>query len=237
MTIPLAPWRRPPPDPGHQPVVSYPKPPAPDPGPPAHNLRLYDGLTSGYNPGLWAQPAAGMTVAYAPPPAPRPPRPVPLPAGAWRPAGMPAPAPPSRPAGPGRAVVWSAPPPKPAQRPAPIADGAFRITAPELELACGGDGINYDPPPEAAGTGLQATNPDGSWVVHPLSVIHPGSQVGDEGPINEAFLSTPVVYLCAGRPYMLSSPVVIPDGATLYLNRAAIDRTMIHPGAGATIYD
>jgi hypothetical protein len=97
--------------------------------------------------------------------------------------------------------------------------------------------VNYDPPPEAGGTGLQQTNPDGSWVVHPLSVIHPGSTIGDEGPINEAFLSTPVVYLCAGRPYALGSPVVVPDGATLHLNRAAIDRDMIMLGEGATIND
>ncbi|MBO0836106.1 MAG: hypothetical protein J2P28_11375, partial [Actinobacteria bacterium] len=95
----------------------------------------------------------------------------------------------------------------------------------------------YDPPPEAAGTGLQATNPDGSWVVHPLSVIHPGSTIGDEGPINEAFLSTPVVYLAAGRPFALASPVYVPNGATLHLNRAAIDRTMIIAGDGATIND
>jgi hypothetical protein len=97
--------------------------------------------------------------------------------------------------------------------------------------------VNYDPPPEAGGTGLQQTNPDGSWVVHPLSVIHPGSRVGDEGPINEAFLSTPVVHLCAGRPYALSSPVVVPDGATLHLNRAAIDREQINVGEGAIVHD
>jgi hypothetical protein len=97
--------------------------------------------------------------------------------------------------------------------------------------------INYDPPDTAMGTGLFCSSQDGSMVVHPLSVIHPGSTVGDEGPINEAFLITPVVYLCAGRPYALASPVVIPNGATLYCNRAAIDRSMIITGDGAEIHD
>jgi hypothetical protein len=106
-----------------------------------------------------------------------------------------------------------------------------------LALADPAGWVNYDPPEEAGGTGLQQTNADGSWVVHPLSVIHPGSRIGDEGPINEAFLSTPVVYLCAGRPYALSSPVVVPDGATLHLNRAAIDREQIQVGEGATLVD
>jgi hypothetical protein len=87
------------------------------------------------------------------------------------------------------------------------------------------------------GTGLIQSQPDGSIVVHPLSVVEPGCEVGDEGPINESLLVSPVVYLAAGRPYALASQVVIPNGATLYCNRAAIDRDMFVLGEGATVYD
>jgi hypothetical protein len=104
-----------------------------------------------------------------------------------------------------------------------------------VAYAC--DDINYDPPEWSAGTGLMQSMPDGSVCVHPLSVVEPYCDIGDDGPINEGFLMSPVVRLCAGRPYALGGPVVVPSGATLHLNRAAIDRDMIQLGEGAAIID
>lgn len=219
MTV-LMPWVREDPDlTDYQPVIAYPKPPPADPGPP----RVAAGP---------AGSGGATAVAYAP--APAVPARVPAPAPpVWAPKVPGAPAP-SRP---GRAVpaavTWCRPPPPgPA---APAKPGRTQVTASEPPPL--GFEVNYDPPDTAMGTGLFCSNQDGSMVVHPLSVVHPGSTIGDEGPINEAFLISPVVYLCAGRPYALASPVVIPNGATLYCNRAAIDRSMFVTGEGATIYD
>lgn len=224
----VAPWQRPEPDlTDYRPVTAYPAPKPADPGAgriPASNAP--------------AVPAPSRMVAWAPAAAPARPVPAPPPPGTWHPKS-PGPARARSahlPAGPGK-VTWCRPVPAcPGTGPASRGRPQVTISTPP-EAAGEGCDINYDPPPEAAGTGLQCTNPDGSWVVHPLSVIHPGSTIGDEGPINEAFLSTPVVYLAAGRPYALASPVVIPDGATLYVNRAAIDRAMFLIGDGATVYD
>lgn len=211
-----APWRRdfaP-----SRPVLAYPPPKPEDPGRRPSPVAARPVRT----------PAGHVT--WTPPPAPPAPARPAAPA-AWQPAprGQLQVAP----CGPRRLVLDYAGPPRPLRvltRPA----GRYDFTA---APAPDRDGINYDPPPESAGTGLQQTNPDGSWVVHPLSVIHPGSAVGDEGPINEAFESTPVVHLCAGRAYALASRVVVPDNADLYLNRAVIDRDMITAGDGAVIHD
>lgn len=216
----IAPWQR-----VHapsRPPLSQPPPPPPDPGP----------KTPSAPPSQTPLRPAARSVPYAPGPAA--PGRVPASSGkAWAPAGAAvSPAAPA-PARPGARASWVLPHPPAIMQPVRCHQFGNPVLAGDNPL----NWVNYDPPPEAGGTGLQQTNPDGSWVVHPLSVIHPGSRIGDEGPINEAFLSTPVVYLCAGRPYALSSPVVVPDGATLHLNRAAIDRDMIQPGEGASILD
>lgn len=97
--------------------------------------------------------------------------------------------------------------------------------------------MNYDPPPEAAGTALLAAQGDNAVLVAPLSRIHPHSPIGDEGPINEAYLTSPVVKLTAGAPYDLRSPVYVPPAGKLYLNDALVNREMIHMGWGAVIVD
>lgn len=132
------------------------------------------------------------------------------------------------------AVTWCNPVPPPRRAPYRPALALALLSAPAG--CCDGD-VNYDPPPWSAGTGLMQSQPDGSIVVNPLSVVEPGCPIGDEGPINEAFLSSPVVRLAAGRPFALSSEVVIPDGATLHVNRAVIDREMFRVGEGAAVYD
>jgi|SRR5215467_1902800 len=225
-TVLVRPWQR-----AHvpsRPPENQPPPPVPDPGP------RFPAAPPSQTP---LRPAA-QSVPYNQVPT-EPPGPQVRTAGrAWVPAGAAATLPQSAapaPARPGARASWANLPVPPR-----IASPTACPGAAWPQQAAAGDPygwVNYDPPPEAAGTGLQQTNPDGSWVVHPLSVIHPGSTIGDEGPINEAFLSTPVVYLCAGRPYALGSPVVVPDGATLHLNRAAIDREMIQVGEGAEVRD
>lgn len=221
MTAPtLAPWQRP--KVASRPPANQPPPPPPDYGPPAPTAP----------PSQTPLRPVARSVPYAPAPT-VPAGNVPRAAGrAWAPAGAavspaaPAPAPP------GARASWVLPVPPPIMQPV----RCHQFGGPAI-VDNPANWVNYDPPPEAGGTGLQQTNADGSWVVHPLSVIHPGSRIGDEGPINEAFLSTPVVYLCAGRPYALGSPVVVPDGATLHLNRAAIDRDQIQLGEGASLID
>jgi len=98
-------------------------------------------------------------------------------------------------------------------------------------------GVNYDPPPESAGSGLIQGQGDAAVLVGPLAVIEPGSTVGDEGPINEAFLFSSVVKLTAGAVYRLLSPVHVPPGGKLYLQNAVISRARINLGTGAVIVD
>lgn len=215
----LAPWQRR--KVASRPPANQPPPPPPDYGPPAPTAP----------PSQTPLRPVARSVPYSQVPAV--PARGPSPAGrAWAPAGAALTTTVPAPARPGARASWVLPVPANITQPL----RCHQFGAPVLGDNPA-DWVNYDPPPEAGGTGLQQTNADGSWVVHPLSVIHPGSRIGDEGPINEAFLSTPVVYLCAGRPYALSSPVVVPDGATLHLNRAAIDREQIHVGDGAAVID
>lgn len=160
--------------------------------------------------------AGAAVVAYAPA-APAPARPPSRPGAGWAPSGL------------HPAITTQA---------GRLAAATVTYNAPALPLGrrCAGD-INYDPPEWSAGTGLFQSNPDGSIVVFPLSVVEPGCAIGDEGPINEAFIVSPVVHLACGRPFALASRVVVPAGATLYCNRAAIDREMIEAGEGATVHD
>jgi hypothetical protein len=100
------------------------------------------------------------------------------------------------------------------------------------------DGINYDPPPETAGSALIQQQGDAAVLVAPLSAIAPGTAIGDEGPINEAYLYSTVVKLTAGATYLLQPPgVYVPAGGKLYLQRAVIDRSLLNLGAGAVIVD
>lgn len=97
--------------------------------------------------------------------------------------------------------------------------------------------LNTDPPDVVMGTALIQGQNDNAVTVAPLSVIYPGSTIGDEGPINEAYLTSPVVKLLAGRVYDLLSPVQIPDGGKLYLNSAIINRALVYLGLGSVIVD
>ena len=98
-------------------------------------------------------------------------------------------------------------------------------------------GINYDPPPESAGSGLIQGQGDAAALVGPLATIEPGSTIGDEGPINEAYLFSSVVKLTAGAVYTLLSGVHVPPGGKLYLQNAVINRALINLGTGAVIVD
>jgi hypothetical protein len=209
-----APWRR---DWAPSlPPRNVPPPPPPDPGP---RTRLLDPGTPGATAVAWAPPAVPARQYPASPTG-----------QGWAPAGLPAPGIRVQASRAAAAVSWSRPAPPLARRPA----GKHKL-APRTE-PCLSD-VNYDPPEYSMGTGLMAGMPDGSIAVYPLSVVEPGCTVGDEGPINEAFLVSPVVRLAAGRPFALGSHIVIPAGATLYLNRASVDRDMITIGEGAAIID
>jgi hypothetical protein len=99
---------------------------------------------------------------------------------------------------------------------------------------------NADPPPFTAGTGLLQAQADNAVIVAPMSMtVPPGTVPGvdDSGPVNEAYLTSPVVKLLAGQVYNLLGNIYVPDNAKLYLNHAAIDRSMIVLGAGAVIVD
>lgn len=231
MTAPVAAWARPWLERDGQPlpVVAYPPPKKPDPGPREREPKKA--------PAGPVVPAAGVAWAgQRRPLCPAPAAPAPPP---WRPARAAVSQSKRRPAPPSHTVTWSVPAPvRPAQaRPGP--SGRVMANSSITSRPCydGPGGINIDPPDIAMGTGLIASLADGSMCVQPLSVIEPGSTIGDEGPINECFLITPVVRLAAGRPFALASNVVIPDGATLYLNRASIDKSMITIGEGAVVVD
>ncbi|MBO0836108.1 MAG: hypothetical protein J2P28_11385 [Actinobacteria bacterium] len=162
-------------------------------------------------------------------------------------------------AGPVRRLDKRIPPPeveawRPAGMPAP--DG-------EVGIAWQPAYVNYDPPEEAEGTGLIQAQADNAVIVAPKSATIPANPVdklaasllaghvpapawwppehwhadGDEGPINEAYLTSPVVRLTAGQAYQLQAPVFVPEHGRLYLNGAIIDRQLIHLGHGALIVD
>ncbi|MBO0836107.1 MAG: putative Ig domain-containing protein [Actinobacteria bacterium] len=125
------------------------------------------------------------------------------------------------------------------QRPA-RSNGQLRLNYRPATALLDADGftLNTDPPPEASGSALMQGLADHAAVVAPLSAIERGSTIGDEGPINEAFLSTPVVRLIAGAHYILRSAVLVPAGGLLYLNGATIsDLSLILLGPGARIAD
>ncbi|HEY2309456.1 MAG TPA: hypothetical protein VGI05_26560 [Streptosporangiaceae bacterium] len=141
-------------------------------------------------------------------------------------------------------VVYAGPlraPRRPA--PAPPGPGYTPSGVPATELpgycyAPTGSAINYDPPPETAGSGLVQQQSDAAVTVAPLSAILPGTSVGDEGPINEAYLFSSVVKLLAGATYLLQPPgVYVPPGGKLYLQDAVINRALLNLGTGAVIVD
>lgn len=99
---------------------------------------------------------------------------------------------------------------------------------------------NTDPPFFTSGTGLLQAQADNAVIVAPMSAtVPPGTVIagGDEGPINEAYLTSPVVKLLAGQPFNLENQVFVPNNGKLYLNNCSIDRNMITLGTGACIVD
>lgn len=98
---------------------------------------------------------------------------------------------------------------------------------------------NDDPPPWLAATGLRQAQGDNAAIVAPMSYYMPAGTIagGDEGPLNEALQSCPVIKLLSGAAYDLQGTVYVPAGARVYLNAAVLDRTKLQLGTGACIVD